>query len=560
MIKIFLNWVALVLGIYGFIYFIIAKSEDLISQMFGIGVTILTIVYFARFQKEILIKATQKTKSLINFDFVPKYFSNTFYSYALTAVVIMSAVTLFYNLGERDFWEDEYQVISAATGYYHTGEFFKWDWIKHEIKCGDHTRKCEYHRAWPHSWLIAQSYKIFGISEWSSRIVSALFMLTATIGMYFFGIFFTENKTVALLATFAFATHPSLILIGRYTRMYALLIPLFLLLTYLIFKAVSNKIHYGYAAATVIIMGLGFLIHINSLIILPAAFLFIAYLAITTRKKEPVVLFILGIVGLTAIYNMPVFTPCLNQDTGCISFFGRNNTIYLKYIAGFPLPDKLGFAITILGLISTALFLYNRVLKHKLTYLYAISLFAFFFFVYIGDRYASFVYTSHIVPIFILLMINSYVLLVNIIRLKALKILLVAALLIHPLYILYENVPRVYEGKNFGKISEAYISINENIKPGEPIFGQYLRKYYLQSLDPQTPVVGMLNRQNYSHQMFLEDISKYDSGWITWETRKSYHIQPSIRAYIDANFEKLNGNGIDGTRTEVYYFTKENIK
>ena len=185
------------LGIYGFIYFIIAKSEDLISQMFGIGVTILTIVYFARFQKEILIKATQKTKSLINFDFVPKYFSNTFYSYALTAVVIMSAVTLFYNLGERDFWEDEYQVISAATGYYHTGEFFKWDWIKHEIKCGDHTRKCEYHRAWPHSWLIAQSYKIFGISEWSSRIVSALFMLTATIGMYFFGIFFTENKTVA---------------------------------------------------------------------------------------------------------------------------------------------------------------------------------------------------------------------------------------------------------------------------------------------------------------------------------------------------------------------------
>ena len=193
-------------------------------------------------------------------------------------------------------------------------------------------------------------------------------------------------------------------------------------------------------------------------------------------------------------------------------------------------------------------------------YLYFILFFSFFFFVYIGDRYASFVYTSPITVVFIVLAVNSYLLFVDRVKIRVLKILFIAVLLINPAYVFYEHRSKIYEGEGFGKLSTAYASIAENIKPGEVLFGQYVRDYYLQSIDPQTPMISMRSNQTYAYETFLQDIARYESGWIAWETRKSYHIQPLIRNYIKTNFTKIHGDGVDDTRIEVYYFTKQNIK
>src|SRR3989344_1230660 len=570
----FLNWIVLMLGVLGLGYLIIVQSGDFIAQMFGIGVVSLAIFYFVHFEKEWVKKIQQNAASLIAFSPLYQYSDKNreqkeakyiraekiCHGLALTIIVTISAIALFYNLGGRDFWEDEHQVISAAAGYYHAGEFVRWNWIKKDVVCADRTSECVYDRAWPHSWLIAQSYKLFGISEWSSRVVSALFMLLTTSGVYFFAKFFTENKHVALVSAFAVAIHPNLVIIGRYTRMYALLIPLFLLLAYLIFKAVSRKIHYGYALGAAAILAIGYLIHINILIVLPAAFLFVVYLAATTQKKEHIALSLLGILGLAALCGMAVFTSWLDTIIGFLSFFGRNNTIYFEYIAGFPFPAKFGFAITALGFVGAILFCNNKTLKHKLMYIYFILFFSFFFFVYIGDRYASFVYTSPITVVFIVLAVNSYLLFVDRVKIRVLKILFIAVLLINPAYVFYEHRSKIYEGEGFGKLSTAYASIAENIKPGEVLFGQYVRDYYLQSIDPQTPMISMRSNQTYAYETFLQDIARYESGWIAWETRKSYHIQPLIRNYIKTNFTKIHGDGVDDTRIEVYYFTKQNIK
>ena len=65
----------------------------------------------------------------------------------------------------------------------------------------------------------------------------------------------------------------------------------------------------------------------------------------------------------------------------------------------------------------------------------------------------------------------------------------------------------------------------------------------------------MKNNQKYSFKEFITDLKKYPSGWVTWETRKSYHLKPEILSYINENFIKYNGNGIDKTGIEIYYFS-----
>ena len=72
--------------------------------------------------------------------------------------------------------------------------------------------------------------------------------------------------------------------------------------------------------------------------------------------------------------------------------------------------------------------------------------------------------------------------------------------------------------------------------------------------------ISMLNARKYKYETFLEDVQKYDAGWITWETRKSYHINNSILSYIDKNFTKHHGKNMDNLGVEVYYFDKSMIR
>ena len=91
------------------------------------------------------------------------------YSIVFFSMIVFSIFFLSYNLGSADFYQDEFQVVSTAEGYFRSGTFYQWDYINNKLS------DSLYDRAWPHSWMIAQSYRLFGISEWSSRIISVLF-------------------------------------------------------------------------------------------------------------------------------------------------------------------------------------------------------------------------------------------------------------------------------------------------------------------------------------------------------------------------------------------------
>jgi len=145
---------------------------------------------------------------------------------------------------------------------------------------------------------------------------------------------------------------------------------------------------------------------------------------------------------------------------------------------------------------------------------------------------------------------------------KILKITLFSLLIILTISSFCQKTEYIYEQKIF--YSEAYSTIVKNYKPNDVIFGQYLKKYYLKELGNfKVVTVDMMNNKLYTYESFIEDLKKYDSGWIVWDTGKTGHLKREIIDYSCKNFEHLHGEicneKIDDTKVEVFYFDKNMI-
>lgn len=489
------------------------------------------------------------------------------YSLGLVAVVLLGAVVFSYNI-THDFREDEYQVVGAAATYYHTSEYYVWNWLRQEP--GERL----YTRAWPHTWLIAQSYAIFGISEWSSRIVSVAFGLIFLVSLYFVSKYFWKDKKLSLIITASCLLNPAFITIFRYTRMYAVLLPIFLLLFYCLYRGIteSNKIDFRFKWLNQLInkyldfnwlflllaiplLYFNYHIHINSLVILPAVLLFVIYLVIAKKEPKYFLLSIVGLGSLAGCYHLGIF----ERFSALFSVFGRANSVYLNYLSHFPIGIELGITYLVLGLIVS--FSFYKQKNKALAFFYFLILFSAMFFIWFADRYAGFLYISHIVPLSILLIFFFYFLILKIFSSRKIKTLLSLFLIISILAGFLSRFQRLYGTRHgYGHFSEAYQTIVDNYNPEkEVLFGQYARTYYLQEIGDNLTIVSLQNNKRYEFEDFLEELDKYKAGWVTWEARKGYHIRGEIRSYIDKNFVKLQGRDVDETNVEVYYFTKEMV-
>ncbi|MBD3329536.1 hypothetical protein GF357_03515, partial [Candidatus Dojkabacteria bacterium] len=255
-------------------------------------------------------------------------------AYSLLAFVIVCTGTalMAMSLGKFDFMDDEYEVLAAAKGFMETGTFYKWDWIEDKsgaaTDCVDIDVDCEYTRAWIHTIMVAASYVVFGVSEWASRVISIFWGMIFLISSYFFTKRFTKDNRLSILVLILLALHPRFIEIFRTVRMYAVLLPAFILLTYYVYRFFTSEgeiILKNKKIASWIKQNLGFnyfiglilffliifnyLVHINSLIILPVMIIFSVFLAIYEKKRRNYILLFMGaiatIVAILLIENFP---------------------------------------------------------------------------------------------------------------------------------------------------------------------------------------------------------------------------------------------------------------
>ena len=496
--------------------------------------------------------------------------------FILVVLILIGGIVFAYKVGEHDFRGDEFQVMEAAAGYYYTGDYYIWDFL--EGKPGEHYMgESYYDRAYPHTFLIAQSYKLFGITEWSTRLVSVICGILFILILFFTARYFAGNETLALLAVYVAIFNETFIFIFRYTRMYVLLIPLFLVLSVLAYKSITgtslksekqgklyqmayNNINYNYYYAALSLSLLWFIyqVHINVLVIGPAILLYVIGMSFVTREKKYIFLATAGII----LASITFYAGILNRYGGHISFFESRNYDYIESILGYPFSWGIGVVLFVVGFYA-AINLKDSI-KHKMFYLYSIVGFALFFFIFIADRYHHFLYASHVRPLAIVIILFSCFLLLKVLNIKWLNYAFIALLIFIIGFDYYHDLDRNYGDRvGYGKFSIAYQEIVNNYDPErEVIFGQFLREYYLQDLQgKEVERVNMLWYQKYSFNDFISDIEHYDAGWVTLETRHRHvHLEPAIVDYLDYHFEKIHGEGVDDTRVEVFYYDNSNTR
>jgi len=361
--------------------------------------------------------------------------------------------------------------------------------------------------------------------------------------------------------------------------MYGILLPIFIIVVYLLYRGIveshrlnfkSNFIevyvrrlfnfNFSFLFIGMILLYVSYLIHINSLIVVPALLIFLLCISIFNREKK----YIIGIFGFViAILYYYIFL--MDNAKRYLTFFDMRNFQYPKYLT-YPFDlsfGELGLTLLFFSLILTFTFK-RKMIKEKMAYLMSIVICALIFFTFIADRYPAYLYISHVTTISTILIITSYFFILRLFDKSLVRFFIILFLLANVLLSFYGSIGSIYFNENrYGKFSEAYTDIKLNLDPNKDvIFGQYLRTYYLRGLSTNVTIISMLNNQKYEYEEFLGDLIKYESGWMTWETRKTYHINDEIVAYICNNDDfthihgTLCGDEIDDTCIEVFYFNK----
>ncbi len=477
---------------------------------------------------------------------------------------------LSYNLGSRDFYQDEFQVVSTAEGYFRSGTFYQWDYINNKLS------DSLYDRAWPHSWMIAQSYRLFGISEWSSRIISVLFGVFFVITFYFITNYFTQNKLVAILSVLCSLLHPELIRLFRYARMYAVLIPIFIILFYCLFRFFTEENRYNFKNLTpfinkninynyfyllpcLILIVFNYLIHINSFIIFPIVYLFILCLANFLQTRKYIIPAIVGAVILFCVKTTR--NNLIRRVENYTSFFEMRNFDYLEYLTGYPFKPIANITLLLTGL-ALFFFVKKKDIKIRILYLYVTLGFSLVFFIFIATRYVALKYTSPILPIAMMLSIYLTILFARVSGKKWITAIFALLWVFGSLNFSSRYFERNFDSQHvsFGNPSIAYATLIDRYDPEkEVVFAQYPRNYYLRDIGDKSRIISMLSEKKYKFNTFWNDINKHGAGWVIFESRKTPHIDTKILKYTKKFFKQVHGTGLDKTNIEMYNFNRKMI-
>ncbi len=477
----------------------------------------------------------------------------------------ISAFLIFYRLGYYDIWEDENLVINAAVGVYEQGFSY--------LKEG-------YDRAWLHTIMCAGVFEIFGVSEFTGRLPSAIFGIAFVLICFYVFARWYGMAWLALLIPLVCLMNDRFLILFRYMRMYALLIPLFLICVYVISRAISkmqqgsedeaqqhmNKRNWIYVALAMLSLPLLAHVHKLSMIVLPVFGLLILYLVILHRTKTQVRMLWAALAGMVIIL---ILTFGLQLDSlrmfrqVAVKIFSPHTplTAYFEYMFenGLPLNSTFMFLLGGIGLLGSKV---TRTMKTLLILNYLFIAIAVVAMVYlIGNEGRDYRYIAHIVPFVVctqLIAVHYYT--------KALwkgsyPWAMIVVFLVSTLQ-LVDGYGRVYERHPWApRYSTVYATLREQYKPGDALFATNIKTYYLDAAAlAGTHYHKVPKKKGYSLEQLKSDIRLEGHGWFLWELHKTQQIRDEVIQYIYQNFKPVHNSRLDDLGVELFYFDESMIR
>jgi len=483
----------------------------------------------------------------------------------------ISIFTLFYKLGNFDIYSDEVSVIRGATSYYHTGEFKYWDFVKNA------STDVNYNRAKPHQFVVAQSYKVFGISEWSARFPSAIFGVIFIVLLFFIGNFFVRDKTAVLLTIFSFAFYFDFLALGRWARMYAMIFPFFLLSFYFLYKFIAEKgkikatnfkdnkifnnylnFNYIYLLPLLILIVLNLKNHQNTTVLFPVFLLFSLVLVLVFKKEKK---YITASIIAIAILVYQIVNPYKVSFSRFTFFEIEHAEHYAKILFGYPFSEYLSVIFIAIGVFALFLVKNNSFIK-KYLLMFILAGLTFVMFSYVFDYASHYRYVSFIAPLTVLLILGTFALTTKTLFNKYINVFLIFTLVASVSLKFSNDYDKLYVKNAISpaKPSIAHKTIVKNHKKEEVIFRHYGPKMYLKGIDKNTKFIDKKKKKKKSFYEIFEQIKQYKSGWIIWHSYNAWNIDKSLINYANLYFKKYNGYGIDNTGEEVFYYTEKMIR
>ncbi len=512
-----------------------------------------------------LFSEKEKTEEKLSVkDKILKPISNLFskkeriYTLGLFVVIGISIFTLFYKLDYFDLYSDEGSVTMGAAGYYHSGEYQYFDFVKNK------TTNVKYNRAKPHQFLVAQSYKIFGISTWSSRFPSALFGVLLIIFGYFIGKFFIRDKLTVLIVIFSFAFYFEFLLLLRWTRMYSMLFLTYLIATYFAYKLIAENnnfkyslfkkpfvkkylnFNYIYLPFLLVLFYLNLHTHQNTASLFPVVIIFSIISGFFIKEKKYFVVFGIGILLLVIQIIFPY-----KVGFSRFTFFEVNySEYYSKFIFGYPFSVKTNIIILFTGIFSLFV-IKNDDFRKKYLILIITGSIIWLLFSFVFKYSFSFRYISHVIPLVLFFLIGFYILISKTLYNKIIQITLSLLLIVFVLTHFNSRYNDLYV-ENFAaptKAKIAYKTIIDNYKKDEIIYQHWGAKFYYSGIDTSAHFLKLWHRNLNT----VTNTLKEKSGWIVWSLHNQYAMDKDVVEYCNEYFKKYHGLGIDKTNVEVYY-------
>jgi len=496
---------------------------------------------------------------------VSKVFVDTSTKVAAILILLLSAFLIFYRLGYYDLWEDENLVMNAAIGVYEQGFSY--------LKEG-------YDRTWVHTVICTGIFKMFGISEFTGRLPSAVFGLSFVLICFYVFARWYRLAWLALLIPLICLMNDRFLILFRYMRMYALLIPLFLACVYLISRAISKvqqrsegelqqrmiRRNWIYVAAAVLCLPLLGHVHKLAMIVVPTFGLLILYLVILQRTKAQVRM-LWAVVAGTGIILILAFVVQLDSlrmfRQVAARIFSPHTPLkaYFEYMFenGLPLNSTVMFLISGLGLLSSKV---SRQLKTLLILNYLFIIIAVVAMVYlIGNEGRDYRYIAHIVPFVVCTLLISVHYFSKALWKGSYPWAMIVVFLISTLQ-LVQGYGRVYERHPWApRYSTVYATLKDQYKPGDALFATNIKSYYL---DPValagTHYHKVPKKKSYTLDQLKADVRLEGHGWFLWEWHKAHQIREEVVQYIYRNFKPVHNSRLDDLGVELFYFDETMIR
>jgi hypothetical protein len=158
----------------------------------------------------------------------------------LFGIIMIATFLRLWGLGSVPLVADEFLDVNATYGYFKTGQWQAWDFNHGEPS--SRLNEASDGRAWIYRWQVAQLYHYLSPTEFTIRLVSALWGIFTTIILYFVTLSYTKNRWIAFMAAFFWAVSVPAIEINRKIRMYSMFAPVFLLFMWSLFQFIESAI------------------------------------------------------------------------------------------------------------------------------------------------------------------------------------------------------------------------------------------------------------------------------------------------------------------------------